>query len=105
MQQLGLRIRGQQKAKYANGGEEMLRVTEALLMKCVGCQTSEDALVISDTVLIGKFVLEKLDLLVDCQNHQRMLVGMRWVECIEREISFHAPLSFMEKEFDFLRDT
>ncbi len=36
VQQLGLRIRGQQKAKYANGGEEMLRVTEALLIECVG---------------------------------------------------------------------
>jgi len=41
----------------------MLGVTEALLIECVGRQTTEDALVTSDTVLISQVVLEKLDLL------------------------------------------
>jgi len=70
VQQLGLRVRGQQKAKYADGREEMLGVTEALLIECEGRQTTEDALIIGDMVLIGQVVLEKLDLLVDCKNQQ-----------------------------------
>lgn len=72
VQKLGLRIRGQQKAKYADGREEMVGVTEALLIECEGRQTTEDALVTGDVVLIGQVVLEKLDLLVDCKN-QRLI--------------------------------
>lgn len=72
VQKLGLRIRGRQKAKYADGREEMVGVTEALLIECEGRQTTEDALVTGDAVLIGQVVLEKLDLLVDCKN-QRLI--------------------------------
>ena len=68
---LGLRIRGQQKAKYADGKED-IGVTEALLIECEGRQTTEDALVTGDMILIGQVVLEKLDLLVDCKN-QRLI--------------------------------
>jgi clan AA aspartic protease len=67
---LGLRIRGQQKTKYADGREDTLGVTEALLIECEGRQTTEDALVTGDMVLIGQVVLEKLDLLVDCKNQR-----------------------------------
>lgn len=74
VQQLGLRIRGQQKARYADGREEMLGVTEALLIECAGRQTTEDALITGDMVLIGQVVLEKLDLLVDCKN-QRLIAN------------------------------
>lgn len=70
VEQLGLRILGQQLARYADGREESVGVTEALRIECQGRQTTEDALVTGDTVLIGQVVLEKLDLLVDCKNQQ-----------------------------------
>lgn len=70
VQQLGLRIRGRQLAKYADGREEMVGVTESMVVECEGRQTSEDALVTGDTVLIGQVVLEKLDLRVDCKNQK-----------------------------------
>lgn len=41
VQKLGLRIRGQQKEKYADGREEMVRVTEASLIECEGRQTTK----------------------------------------------------------------
>ena len=69
-QQLGLRIRGHQLAKYADGRQESLGVTGPVIIKCLGRETTEDALITGDEVLIGQVVLEKLDLLVDCKNQQ-----------------------------------
>lgn len=72
LQKLGLRIVGQQIAKYADGREDTVGVTEALFIECEGRRTTEDALVTGDMVLVGQVVLEKLDLLVDCKN-QRLI--------------------------------
>ena len=72
VQQLGLRIRGQQLAKYADGRQESLGVTGPVIIECQGRETTEDALITGDEVLIGQVVLEKLDLLVDCKNQQLM---------------------------------
>lgn len=72
VQQLGLRIRGQQLAKYADGRQESLGVTGPVIIECEGRETTEDALITGDEVLIGQVVLEKLDLLVDCKNQQLM---------------------------------
>ena len=72
IQQLGLRIRGQQIARYANGFEEPVGVTEPVIVVCEGRQTSVEALVVGDEVLIGQVVLELLDLLPDCKN-QRLI--------------------------------
>ena len=72
VQQLGLRLIGQQLVKYADGRQETVGVTEAILIKIEGRRTTEDALVTGDEVLIGRVVLEKLDLLVDCRN-QRLI--------------------------------
>jgi len=36
----------------------------------MGRDTSEEAMVLGDEVLIGQTVLEKLDLLVDCRNQR-----------------------------------
>lgn len=74
LQQLGLRIIGQQLVKYADGRQETVGVTEAILIEIEGRRTTEDALVTGDEVLIGQVVLEKLDLLVDCRN-QRLIVN------------------------------
>lgn len=68
VQQLGLRIRGQQIARYADGREEMVGLTEPVIIEVQGRETTEAALVTGDEVLIGQTVLETLDLLVDCKN-------------------------------------
>ena len=73
VQQLGLRIRGQQIiAKYADGREEAIGVTGPVIIEIEGRETTEAALVTGDEVLIGQTVLETLDLLVDCKN-QRLI--------------------------------
>jgi clan AA aspartic protease len=72
VQQLGLRIRGQQIAQYANGSEESIGVTEPVIIELAGRETTEATLVTGNIVLIGQTVLETLDLLVDCRN-QRLL--------------------------------
>ena len=68
VEQLGLRIRGKQVARYANGLEETVGVTEAVLIECQGRQTVDEGLVVGDEVILGQVILEKLDLLVDCKN-------------------------------------
>lgn len=70
--QLGLRIRGHQIARYANGFEEPVGITEPVTIVCEQRQTSVQALVVGDEVLIGQVVLELLDLLPDCKN-QRLI--------------------------------
>lgn len=70
VQQLGLDIRGQRVAEYADGRKETVGVTEAVVIDIGGRDTLEEALVLGDEVLIGQTVLEKLDLLVDCVNQK-----------------------------------
>ncbi|MBD2676920.1 MULTISPECIES: retroviral-like aspartic protease family protein [Nostoc] len=72
VEQLGLRIRGQQIAQYANGSEESIGVTEPVIIELIGRETTEATLVTGDIVLIGQTALETLDLLVDCRN-QRLI--------------------------------
>src|SRR5262245_35699900 len=64
---LGLGIRGQRVAEYADGRKESVDVTGPLVIEVEGRDTLEEALVLGAEVLIGQTVLEKLDLLVDCQ--------------------------------------
>ncbi|MCC5637440.1 clan AA aspartic protease [Nostoc sp. CHAB 5844] len=70
VQQLGLRIRSQQVAEYANGMEESIGVTEPVIIELEGRETTEATLVTGNIVLIGQTVLETLDLLVDCKNQR-----------------------------------
>lgn len=74
VQQLGLRIRTQQIARYADGREEAVGVTEPVIIELEGRETIEATLVVGDEVLIGQTVLETLDLLVDCKN-QRLVAN------------------------------
>src|SRR5438046_3155151 len=69
-QQLGLGIRGQRVADYADGRKESVGVTEPLLVEIVGRDTVEEALVLGDEVLIGQTVLSKLDLRIDSANQR-----------------------------------
>lgn len=70
MQDLGLQIRGQRVAEYADGRKESVGVTEPLIVEFLRRDTLEEALVLGDEVLIGQTVLEKLDLLADCANRR-----------------------------------
>jgi clan AA aspartic protease len=72
MVQLGLNIRNQQIAQFANGTEESVGVTEPVIIEIAGRETTEATLVTGNIVLIGQTVLETLDLLVDCKN-QRLI--------------------------------
>lgn len=69
-EQLGLRIRRQQIAQYANGFEELIGVTNGVIVDCLGRQALVEALVVGNEILIGQGVLELMDLLADCKNQQ-----------------------------------
>ncbi|MBI3464203.1 MAG: clan AA aspartic protease, partial [Planctomycetes bacterium] len=66
LQQLGVGVRGERVAQYADGREEAVGVTGPLIFEILGRDTLEEALVLGDEVLVGQTVLEKLDLLPDC---------------------------------------
>ena len=70
VQQLGLGIRGQRMAEYADGRKESVDVTGPVIFNISGRDTLEEALVLGDEVLIGQTVLEKLDLQVDCSGQK-----------------------------------
>jgi clan AA aspartic protease len=70
VEHLGLRIRSQEIAKYADGRQEIVGLTEPVIIEIEGRETIEAAMVLGDIVLIGQTVLETLDLLVDCKNQR-----------------------------------
>ncbi len=72
VEELGLRIRGQRIAQYANGSEESIPFTGPVIVTWEGRETVDEALVVGNEVLIGQVILEKLDLLVDCKNQRLM---------------------------------
>jgi len=67
---LGLRIRSQEIAKYADGRQEVVGLTGPVIIEIENRQTIEGALVLGDIVLIGQTALETLDFLVDCKNQR-----------------------------------
>lgn len=73
---LGLGIRGQLAAQYADGRNEAVGVTEPVIVEVAGRNTADEAMVVGDEVLIGQTVLEKLDLVVDCHG-QRLVQNPR----------------------------
>ena len=70
VQDLGLGIRGQRVAEYADGRKESVGVTGPVVVECLRRDTLDEALVLGDEVLIGQTILEKLDLLADCANRR-----------------------------------
>ncbi len=70
VEQLGLTRIGKQVAQYADGRLDEVDVTEAVQIEIMGRNTSEEALVLGDEILIGQTVLEKTDLLIDCTRQQ-----------------------------------
>lgn len=70
VEHLGVSLRGQRVAEYADGRKESVGLTGGLIFGILGRDTLEEALVLGDEVLIGQTVLEKLDLLADCANRR-----------------------------------
>jgi clan AA aspartic protease len=70
VERLGATIRRQVVAEYADGRKDQVGLTGPLLFQIMGRDTTEEALVLGDEVLIGQTVLEKLDLLPDCANRR-----------------------------------
>jgi clan AA aspartic protease len=70
VRRLGLRIRSQRVAEYADGRKEAVDVTVPFSININGRDTAEEALVLGDEILIGQTVLEKLDLHVDSANRR-----------------------------------
>jgi clan AA aspartic protease len=71
VEQLGLSLRGQRVAEYADGRKDIVAVTGPVVIHIEGRDTLEEALVLGDEVLIGQTVVEKIDMWVDCV-HQRL---------------------------------
>ena len=67
---LGVGIRGNRVAEYADGRQETVGITEPILFNIMGRDTADDALILGDEVLIGQTILEKLDLLADGANRR-----------------------------------
>ncbi len=67
---LGLTEFSRLEAVYADGRSEEVVVSSEIRFHLMNRETSEEAAVLGDEVLIGQTVLEKLDLLVDCANQR-----------------------------------
>lgn len=70
LQELGLVIREQRVAQYADGRLDAVGISEPILFEILGRRAAEDALVLGDAVLLGQTILEALDLLVDCAGQR-----------------------------------
>jgi clan AA aspartic protease len=74
VKQLGLRIIGKARVRYADGRTAVRNTTRGALVRLNGREAIFTAIIEpkGDTALIGAIVLEELDLLVDC-THQRLV--------------------------------
>lgn len=68
--ELGLQTPDQRGVEYADGRNEVVPVTEAIVIEVNRRRTNDEALVLGDEILIGQTVLEKLDLHVDNANQK-----------------------------------
>jgi predicted aspartyl protease len=71
-ERLGLHTKRNVLVRYADGRGESVPMTEPIIFDILFRETYEEALVLGDTVLIGQTVLEKLDLLADCNGRRVM---------------------------------
>lgn len=70
IERLGLAVRGQRVAEYADGRQEIVGVSEPVIIDWEGRDTLEEALILGDEVILGQTVLEKLDVLADCARQR-----------------------------------
>ena len=69
---LGLKSSGSAVAEYADGRKDTVPKAYGMRVEIMGRDTTDDASVLGDEVLIGQSVLEKLDLQIDC-HRQRLI--------------------------------
>ena len=60
-------------AEYANGYKEKVDLSEGILFEIDDRVCIDEAFILGDEVLLGQTVLEKMDLLVDCNTNK--LIG------------------------------
>src|SRR5437867_4314501 len=70
LDRLGLQPMGHMMVEYASGQKEAVGIAYGVLFDILHRQSSDDALVLGDEVLIGQTLLEKMDLLVDSANRR-----------------------------------
>ncbi|MDQ3472141.1 MAG: clan AA aspartic protease [Acidobacteriota bacterium] len=73
VEQLGLATVGKTRATYANDLTDLVDITEMVGIVIKTRRTTEEMLVLGSEVLIGRTVLESLDLLVNCVS--RRVIG------------------------------
>jgi clan AA aspartic protease len=79
LEKLGANIYTEKIAEYANGSKEKVGVCEPIYFEIDNRDTYDEAFVLGDEVLIGQTVLEKMDLLVDC-NLQKLVANPKHPE-------------------------
>lgn len=68
--ELGLTPSRHARARVADGSVHRVGIIEGVRFEIEGRQTSDEALVMGDQILIGQTVLEKMHLLVDCAGRR-----------------------------------
>ncbi len=68
--ELGLEPAGYARARLANGSVQRVGIVASLRFEIGDREVCDEALVMSDQVLIGQTVLEKMHLLVDCAGRR-----------------------------------
>src|SRR5437016_2729508 len=92
-ERLGLIRLSRTEARYANGLLEEVDVTEPFLVAILGRETSDDAMVLGEDVLLGVTILEKLDLLVDCTRQRLIPNPAHPDQPVFRVLRFNSPRS------------
>jgi len=72
LQELGITAYDTAMAELADGRTQEVGMAEGIRFSILGRNSSDDALVLGDEVLVGQTLLEKMDLLVDCKQ-QRLI--------------------------------
>ena len=92
---LGLGTFGEEVVQYMDGRTEAVSLIGPVSVRLEGRTTVDEALVLGDEVLIGQTVLEKLDLLADCQR-QRLIPNLkhpdRAVTYVKRSAARRSPV-------------
>jgi clan AA aspartic protease len=69
-ERLGLMRLDHIEAQYANGTFEEVDLSEVFTIELLGRRANEDAMIMGAHILLGVTVLEKLDLMVDCNRNR-----------------------------------
>ena len=56
--------------EYADGRKKPVGLVDGLRFELMNRRSGDEALILGDEVLIGQTLLEKMDLLVDCNRHR-----------------------------------